>query len=90
MPPWSAVRGYGRFANDLSLSAREMEVILSWADGGAPSGVTRPRSRFPPVFVAPAPAWDLGTPDVVPPVGPGQTIAASAPFGLERFVVPPG
>ena len=41
MPPWTAVRGYGHFANDISLSAREMEIILSWADGGAPSGVLK-------------------------------------------------
>ena len=65
MPPWSAVRGYGRFSNDLSLSAREMEVILSWADGGAPSGVTKAEEPVPPVFVAPAPSWDRGAPDAV-------------------------
>ena len=90
MPPWSAVRGYGRFSNDLSLSAREMEVILSWADGGAPSGVTRAEESLPPVFVAPEPTWDRGTPDAVLPIGPGQTIPAGAPFEVKRFVVPTG
>jgi hypothetical protein len=90
MPPWSAVRGYGRFSNDLSLSAREMEVILSWADGGAPSGVPKAEEPLPPVFVAPAPSWDRGEPDVAVPIGSGQAIAAGAPFEIKRFVVPTG
>ncbi len=29
MPPWSAVTGYGHFANDVSLTAREISLILS-------------------------------------------------------------
>lgn len=90
MPPWSAVRGYGRFSNDLSLSAREMEVILSWADGGAPSGVTKAEESLPPVYVAPEPTWDRGTPDVVLPVVTGQAVAANAPFEVKRFVVSTG
>jgi hypothetical protein len=88
MPPWSAVRGYGHFANDISLSSREMEIILSWADGGAPSGVLKAEESTPPVFVPPAPTWDHGTPDVVLPIGDGQAIEAGAPFSVKRFVVP--
>ena len=38
MPPWSAARGYGRFRNDLALSARETITVLSWIDGGMPRG----------------------------------------------------
>ena len=87
MPPWSAVRGYGHFANDLSLNQREMEIILSWADGGAPSGVLKAEEDIVPVYVPAAPAWDLGAPDVVIPVGTGHTVDASAPFSVHRFVV---
>lgn len=90
MPPWTAVRGYGRFSNDISLSAREMEVILSWADGGAPSGVTRAEEPIPPVFVASEPSWDRGAPDVVLPIGSGEAIAAGAPFAVKRFVLATG
>jgi len=90
MPPWSAVRGYGRFSNDMSLSAREMEVILSWADGGAPSGVTKAEESVPPVYVVPEPTWDRGIPDAVLPIAPGLTIAAGAPFEVKRFVVATG
>jgi hypothetical protein len=90
MPPWTAVRGYGHFANDISLSAREMEIILSWADGGAPSGVLKVEESIPPVYVPPAPAWDRGAPDVVLPIGSGEAIEAGAAFTVKRFVVPTG
>lgn len=38
MPKWHAARGYGEFANDPSLSAFEIALIVAWADGGAPKG----------------------------------------------------
>lgn len=36
MPIWRAARGYGEFANDLSLSPFEITLVAAWADGGAP------------------------------------------------------
>ena len=38
MPKWHAVRGYGDFANDPSLSAFDIALVSAWADGGAPKG----------------------------------------------------
>ena len=38
MPTWRAVRGYGDFSNDPSLSPFEIALITAWADGGAPRG----------------------------------------------------
>jgi hypothetical protein len=49
MPPWNAVRGYGAFANDPSLSAFEVDLIAAWADGGAPRGDDRDLPRAPPL-----------------------------------------
>jgi hypothetical protein len=87
MPPWTAVSGFGHFSNDISLSAREMEVILSWTDGGAPSGVLKADESTPPVYVPPAPAWDHGAPDSVIAIGSGHTVEAGATFTVKRFVV---
>lgn len=87
MPPWQAVSGYGHFANDLSLTTREKEIILSWTDGGAPSGVLKAEESIAPVFVPPAPSWDHGTPDQVLPVGDGEPVASYAPFEVKRVVV---
>ena len=90
MPPWTAVPGYGHFSNDISLNARETEIILSWTDGGAPSGVLKADESTPPVHVPPAPAWNHGTPDRVIPIGNGHAIGAGTSFELKRFVVDTG
>jgi hypothetical protein len=36
MPPWGAVPGYGRFANDNSLTLRETQFMVSWVEGLGP------------------------------------------------------
>ena len=38
MPPWGAVKGFGSFRNDLSLSQEQIELITRWVDGGARRG----------------------------------------------------
>jgi hypothetical protein len=86
MPPWQAVPGYGHFANDISLNTREKEIILSWTDGGAPSGVLRAEEGIPPVYVAPIPLWDHGQPDIVLPVGE-QRVTGGAAFETRRVVI---
>jgi hypothetical protein len=45
MPKWHAARGYGRFANDPSLSAFEVSLIVAWVDGGAVRGVLPAETR---------------------------------------------
>jgi|SRR5579871_993245 len=38
MPPWGAIKGFGDFRNDQSLTPEQMELIVSWTDGGVPEG----------------------------------------------------
>jgi len=38
MPPWGAVRGFGEFRDDASLTLPEIEMIVYWVEGGAPKG----------------------------------------------------
>ncbi len=38
MPPWGAMKGFGDFRNDSSLSEEEINWIVSWVEGGAPKG----------------------------------------------------
>jgi hypothetical protein len=47
MPKWHAVRGYGDFSNDPSLSPFEIALITAWADGGAPKGIESANSDRP-------------------------------------------
>src|SRR5687767_15449057 len=60
MPPWSAERGYGVFANDASLTPREQEFLISWIDGGVPEGPDQP-----PPHQDHSGHWMLGPPDAV-------------------------
>jgi hypothetical protein len=36
MPPWSALAGYGQFANDNSLTLRELQFMVAWVEGLGP------------------------------------------------------
>lgn len=38
MPPWGAVKGFGDFRNDQALTQEQLELIVSWTDGGVPEG----------------------------------------------------
>ena len=90
MPPWSAAGGYGHFANDMSLTAREISLILSWADGGAPSGVLLVDEDKQPVYVPSLTSWEQGEPDEVFKVAENVKIAAETPFKVERFEISTG
>jgi mono/diheme cytochrome c family protein len=38
MPPWDAVKGFGQFRDDASLSQAEIDLLVAWVEGGAPEG----------------------------------------------------
>ena len=38
MPPWAPVKGVGEFLDDPSLSQPEIDLLVSWVEGGAPKG----------------------------------------------------
>ena len=48
MPPWNAVKGFGRFQNDRGLTQQELTVISDWVEGGAPEGDPRHMPSPPP------------------------------------------
>ena len=47
MPPWGAVKGFGDFRNDQALTPEQIEVIVSWADGGVPEGEDKDLPKVP-------------------------------------------
>jgi hypothetical protein len=73
MPPWPAERGFGAYANDIGLTPREFEFLISWIDGGVPEG-TDPA----PAFVDHGDHWTLGMPDAV--ARPAMATAIAAGF----------
>jgi hypothetical protein len=74
MPPWPAERGFGAYSNDIGLTPREFEFLISWIDGGVPEG-TDPA----PAFVDHGDHWTLGMPDLVASSTPSAVEARSAP-----------
>lgn len=61
MPPWTADPHYGKFSNDMSLSAAQIETISNWVDAGAkegnPKDAPKPREFYT--------GWTIGKPDQI-------------------------
>jgi hypothetical protein len=75
------------FANDMSLTGREISLILSWADGGAPSGVLLVDEDKQPVFIPPLTGWDKARRTHVVKVASDKKIGPDAAYSIERFDV---
>src|SRR6187549_4212248 len=54
MPPWSAMSNGARLRHAEGLTARELNVLLTWVTGGTPVNVP------PPAYVPAAADWRLG------------------------------
>ena len=61
MPPWFAHKQVGEWANDRSLSERDLKDLLTWAHNGAPEGSAKD-APLPKKFVK---GWNIGTPDAI-------------------------
>lgn len=85
MPPWPAQRGTGSFANDVGLTIRELDFLISWVDGGTPEG-----EGTAPVFVDHGEHWMLGTPDKLLRAPSAVEIAAGERPHMQRIVVDTG
>jgi hypothetical protein len=85
MPPWPAEHGYGTFSNDIGLTPREFEFLISWIDGGVPVG-----TGDAPEFVDHGAHWTLGTPDLVVSPPHGTSIEARSTPAFRRVVIDTG
>ena len=82
MPPWPAEAGYGAFANDIGLTTREMDFLVSWVEGGAPEGEDNP-----PPFIDHGSHWMLGEPQAIAAARQGVTVPADSPARFTRIVL---
>jgi hypothetical protein len=85
MPPWPAERGFGAYSNDIGLTPREFEFLISWIDGGVPEG-TDPA----PAVVDHGDHWTLGMPDVVASASMPSAIGARSAPAFRRVMVDTG
>jgi hypothetical protein len=54
MPPWGAVKGFGEFRNDQGLTQEQLELFVSWAEGGVPEGNPKDLPEKPKLAKGPA------------------------------------
>lgn len=82
MPPWSAMSGGTRLRHAEGLTARELNVLLTWVTGGTPPGDAKTAPLAPAL-----PEWPLGPPDLTLPL-PETAVAADQADVTREIVLP--
>ena len=93
MPPWQAESGFGAFKHGGSLTAKELDIVVEWSNGGTPEGqpVDRPPSDDAGDDDDDKNAgWILGQPSVVLTMPAAYNLAADALEATRYFVIPSG
>ena len=86
MPPWSVDTAASRYRNVHQLSAREMNLLLTWVTGGTPIG-SQDKDPAPMTIDT---LWRLGPPDVTLPFPREFTIGGDVREQLAEFIIPTG
>jgi hypothetical protein len=86
MPPWSVEGPRGRFRNAQALTARELNVLLTWVTGGTPAG----DPQKAPEAARANPQWPLGEPDLVLALPQAYTLGAETQEATAEFVIETG
>jgi mono/diheme cytochrome c family protein len=86
MPPWNADEGFGSLKHARTLTARELDVVLTWATGGNPQGNLE--QQLPPVRLKNE--WALGAPDLALQMPAEFTVPADALEVTQEFTIPTG
>ena len=87
MPPWFANPAHGKFSNDRSLPAADLETLIQWVDQGAKAGNPKDAPKTSPEF---ANNWAIGTPDLVIEMPQPFTVPAKGTVEYTWIVVPTG
>jgi hypothetical protein len=86
MPPWNAEEGFGELKHPRTLTAKELDVVLTWATGGNPQGNLD--QKLPAVALKND--WGLGAPDLALPLPSGFTVPADTMDVTHDVTVPTG
>jgi Cu/Ag efflux protein CusF len=95
MPPWAAVPGYGDFANDNSLTQREIDFLVAWAESYGPrnngavyTGVATQTLSKPVQARTNFARWALGEPDALLRV-PASSVQPHQAMQIRRSIIDP-
>jgi mono/diheme cytochrome c family protein len=84
MPPWNADEAFGQLKNVRTLSARELDVVLTWATGGNPQGNLD--QQLPTIALKNE--WALGKPDLALQMPADFTVPADSLEITQEFTIP--
>jgi len=65
MAPFQAVKGYGSFVHDYTLPQRDVELLVSWIEGGAPRGDAKDYPKEEIEKLIGGRVWPLGKPGLI-------------------------
>jgi hypothetical protein len=86
MPPWYADPKFGHFANDRSLSEKDIATLVAWANAGAPEG---DKKELPPPINW-VEGWNIPKPDVIFQLPKPFNIPASGTIEYQYVIIPTG
>ncbi|MGH9842174.1 MAG: hypothetical protein ACREEM_25770 [Blastocatellia bacterium] len=90
MMPFQAVKGYGNFQHDYTLPQRDVELLVSWIEGGAPRGDVKDYPSEPIRQLIAGKAWSLGMPDLILQPETETRIAAESDGKEQCVSIPTG
>ncbi|MEO8027336.1 MAG: cytochrome c [Bryobacteraceae bacterium] len=76
MPPWGAMKGFGKFQHDNALTQEEITIIAAWVEGGAPEGDVNLLPANKPVFTKSDPVRPPGGSEIL--ISKSSKLAAPA------------
>ena len=84
MPPWYADPHYGKFANDRTMSQKDIDTIVAWANGGAPEG--NPKDLPKPLSFTEG--WIIGKPDLAVTMPAKYEVPAQGTIDYQYILIP--
>jgi hypothetical protein len=84
MPPWYADPHYGKFSNDRTMPAADVNTLISWVDAGAKAG----DAAEAPQPVKWVEGWAIGKPDLVLEMPETFAIPASGTIDYQYIMIP--
>ena len=84
MPPWHPDPQFGKWENDLRLSQKEVDAVVSWVDGGAAEGNPKDLPAMPKLTSG----WQIGEPDMIFQMPTEFTVPAEGAVPYQHFSVP--
>ncbi len=90
MMPFQAVKGFGSFQHDYTLPQRDVELLVSWIEGGAPRGDVKDYPKDAIEKLTAGKEWELGQPDLILQPKEETKIAAEGEDETRCFALPTG